>query len=60
MSFSEDSEELLNHILSEIMSEECKIYYYKNNRLPEKVTIDSDLFENRVIINIILSILPFF
>lgn len=49
MSFAEDREELLNHILSEMMNDEWKFHYYnRNQKIPSHLEVDCDSFEKRV------------
>lgn len=57
MSFAEDSEELLNHILAEMMNEEWKFFYYKKQRIPDILEIDVDQFQMKVCFYVTLNLL---
>lgn len=49
MTFGEDSFELLNHVLCDLMNEEYKYFYYKKKPVPGGVlSVDMDQFEIKV------------
>ena len=47
MSFAEDSEELLSYILSDMMNDEWKFYYFNKQKGPDTLEIDVKLFSLR-------------
>ena len=48
MSFNEDFEELLAHIISQLITEHWKYYYYSHDRVaPELIEIEAEEFEMR-------------
>ncbi|KAJ3385595.1 MCM DNA helicase complex subunit [Lobulomyces angularis] len=60
LSFPEDSEEILNHILSNLMNEEWKYFYYNKKKIPDALEVDADTFELKAAEYGVFDVKPFF
>ncbi|ORY46605.1 MCM-domain-containing protein [Rhizoclosmatium globosum] len=49
LAYERDNDELLSHILSELVTDSIKYHYYQHGEMPDQVEVEADEFDEKVI-----------